>query len=45
MEEFVIDKENVSAEIRIMATAILKKYWIKYFNHSLPPNQQDKGLV
>ena len=26
-----------------MAMAFLKKYWIKYFNHSLPPNQQDKG--
>ena len=20
----------------------LKKYWIKYFNHFLPPNQQDR---
>ena len=25
-----------------MATAFLKKYWIKYFNPSLPPNQQDR---
>ena len=22
--------------------AFRKKYWIKYFNHSLPPNQQDR---
>ena len=28
--------------LRIMATAFLKKYWIKSFNHSLPPNQQDR---
>ena len=25
-----------------MAMVFLKKYWIKYFNHSLPPNQQDR---
>ena len=30
-----------------MATAFLKKYWIKYFNPSLPPNQpgREQGWV
>ena len=26
-----------------MAMAFLKKYWIKSFNHSLPPNQPGQG--
>ena len=25
-----------------MDQAFRKKYWIKYFNHSLPPNQRDR---
>ena len=28
--------------LKIMAMAFLKKYLIKSFNHSLPPNQQDR---
>ena len=38
MEEFVINKENVLAKIRIMATEFLKKYRTKCFNHSSLPN-------
>ncbi len=28
-----------------MGTAFLKKYWIKYFNHSLPPSLPAKEPV
>ena len=33
---------KVEIKVRIMATGSLKKYWIKYFNHSLQPNPPGK---
>ena len=35
------DKVLISVS-EIMDPVFLKKYWIKYFNPSLPPNQQDR---
>jgi signal transduction histidine kinase len=40
-------KTNEKVEIKVSdnGSGILKKYWIKYFNHSIPLNQQDRELV
>ena len=35
-------EDKVVITVKDNGTVFLKKYWIKYFNHFLPPNQPDR---